>query len=76
MTLDDLDYRDLKLLRMVHRGRRDEHIAEAMGATVAAIEAELAALYQRMGVPGRVSAGMWYGDAVRAQKRECRGLPV
>lgn len=76
MNLADLNPRECKLLAMVNRGRPDEHIAKELSTTVPRVASELAALYVRLGVGGRVEASMWYGDAKRAQKREFRGLAV
>jgi len=56
----DLNARDAKLLRLVARGRQDKQIAEEMGYSLATVRNTLSALYERIGVNGRVTAALWF----------------
>lgn len=58
-----LDDRDIKLLALVARGRRNSEIAREFSCTERRVQTELAALCRKLEVDGRVGlAGVYLGE--------------
>lgn len=54
-----LNNRDAKLLRLVAIGAQDKQIAEEMGYGLSTVRNYLSAIYDKIGVNGRVTAALW-----------------
>lgn len=68
-----LDDREVRLLSLVARGRRNDYIAHDLSCDVPRVERELAALAAKLGVEGRGGLATWWQHRV---EEAFSGVPV